>query len=332
MDRSGKKIPGIKKAELQDLPRIRDRMTFLYLEHCKISRSDGAIRVDDIRGSVFVPAASLSALLLGPGSSISHRAMELISHSGTTVIWIGEQGVRYYAHGHPLTNSSTLLQRQAALVSNQRTRLNVARKMYSMRFENEDVSGMTMQQLRGREGARIRRAYRQASRATGVPWTQREYDPNDFQSGTPVNQALSAAHACLYGVVHSAIVALGCSPGLGFIHTGHSLSFVYDIADLYKADLTIPIAFEVAAEMPENIGSTTRLRVRDAFVGGRILERSVKDIYYLLKGAPTDPKGGEEDDGEGVEDFTVSTLYLWDEKGVVASGVQYSGSEATEQD
>jgi len=306
-------IPGIEKPELQALPQIRDRMSFLYLEHCLINRKDGAITVIDARGTVHVPAASLSVLLLGPGTNVSHRAMELIGNSGTSVIWVGEHGVRYYAHGRPLTHSARLLIRQAELVSNVRTRIDVARRMYQLRFPNEDVSSLTMQQLRGREGSRIRSVYRRTSKQTGVQWNGREYDPDNFGGSDVVNMALSAAHACLYGVVHSVIVALGCSPGLGFVHTGHERSFVYDIADLYKAKITIPIAFEVAAEQSEDIGSFTRRRVRDAISDGHILEQAVKDIRWLLLGDMT-----------AEQELETEVLHLWDDKkGVIAHAVSY---------
>jgi CRISPR-associated protein Cas1 len=158
-----RKISGIKKPELKALPQIKDRLSFLYLEHCIVNRQDGAITVTDARGTVHVPAAALSVLMLGPGTNISHRAMELISDAGTSVLWVGEQGVRYYAHGSPLTHSATLLIRQASLVSNVRTRISVARRMYQLRFPDEDVSLLTMQQLRGREGARIRSVYRKTN-------------------------------------------------------------------------------------------------------------------------------------------------------------------------
>jgi CRISPR-associated protein Cas1 len=311
-------LKGAERAELQELPQIKERMSFLYLERCLISRQDSAITVTDERGTVHVPAASLGVVMLGPGTNISHRAMELISDTGTSVVWVGERGVRYYAHGRPLTHSSRLLIEQAALVSNTRTRLAVARAMYQMRFPGENVSKLTMQQLRGREGSRVRTVYRKASRATGVSWSGREYDPDDFSSGTPVNKALSAAHACLYGVAHSVIVALGCSPGLGFVHTGHERSFVYDIADLYKADITIPIAFQVAAQEPDDIGAVTRRAVRDAIADGHILERMTKDIRLLL--LENRDNAGQNPE-EGVEK---SFLSLWDEKlGLVQSGVSY---------
>lgn len=310
---------GIKKPELQTLPQIKDRISFLYLERCMINRQDGALTVTDIRGTVHVPAASLSVLLLGPGTNISHRAMELAGNSGVSIIWVGEQGVRYYAHGNPLSHSAHLLIRQAKLVSNVQTRVAVARHMYQMRFQGEDVSSLTMQQLRGREGARVRSIYRKASKETGVSWNGREYDPNNFNASDLVNMALSAAHACLYGIVHSVIVALGCSPGLGFVHTGHERSFVYDIADLYKGAITIPVAFMIAAEQPEDIGSATRHRVRDAIADGHLLKQAVKDIRELLLGELA-----------AEEEPEVNVLHLWDDKkGRVPNAVSY-GKELSE--
>lgn len=258
-------IPGIQKPELHALPTIKERMTFLYVEHCVVSRQDGAITIIDFRGTACVPAASLGVLMLGPGTRISHRAMELVGDAGTTTIWVGEHGVRYYAHGRSLTQSSRMIMRQAELVVNTRSRLAVARAMYQMRFPNEDVSKLTMQQLRGREGARIRSVYRKCSKEYGVPWSGREYNPQDFEGSTPVNKALSAGHVCLYGAAHSVIVAMGCSPALGFVHTGHERSFVYDIADLYKAEVTIPIAFQLAAEGHDDIAAEARRRAETAF-------------------------------------------------------------------
>lgn len=318
------KIPGMERPELLALPTMRERISFLYLERCLVSRQDNAITVTDLRGSVHVPAAALSVILLGPGTNISHRAIELIGDTGASVLWVGEHGVRYYAHGRPLTHSAHLLIAQASLVSNTRSRLAVARCMYAMRFPDEDVSKMTMQQLRGREGARIRAVYRRAAKETGVTWSGREYSPNNFNAGDPVNMALSAAHACLYGVAHSVITALGCAPGLGFIHTGHERSFVYDIADLYKAEITIPIAFNVASQQPDDIGAVTRRAVRDAIADGCILERMVKDIRQLLLGVSED--GSLRD----VQEIETNVIRLWDDKnGFVKNAVSY-GKELDE--
>ncbi|MDO4404236.1 MAG: type I-E CRISPR-associated endonuclease Cas1e [Atopobiaceae bacterium] len=312
-------IPGIDKPDLQDLPTIKERISFLYVERCLVSRQDGAITVTDSRGTACVPAASLGVLMLGPGTSVSHRAIELIGDAGTTIIWVGEHGVRYYAYGRPLTRSSRMIVRQAELVTNTRSRLTVARQMYQMRFPNEDVSSLTMQQLRGREGSRVRSVYRKCSKEYGVPWSGREYDHEDFAGSTPINQALSAAHACLYGAAHSVIVAIGCSPALGFVHTGHERSFVYDVADLYKAEVTIPIAFSVVRDDVSDVGGETRRRVRDSFAENHLFEQMVRDIRLLLLGE-TDA-GGEPE---------VEELHLWNgDKGVVDFGVSYGKGSAT---
>lgn len=303
---------GAKKPDRYELGRVRDRVTFLYLEHAKLNRKNSAIQVVDERGVVYVPAAILSVLMLGPGVDVTHRAMELIGESGLSVVWVGERGVRQYASGRALNHSSALLEAQARLVSHQRSRLAVARQMYQMRFSNDDVSKLTMQQLRGKEGARVRRVYLEQSEKTGVAWSRREYNPDDFDSGTPINKALTTAHQALYGLSYSVITAMGASAGLGFVHTGHDLSFVYDFADLYKADFSIPVAFSVTAKFGHDpdIGSKTRLAMRDAFADGKLLVRMVKDLKSLL--------------GMADAENDVDVINLWDDRlGLQKFGVQY---------
>ncbi|ORV18171.1 type I-E CRISPR-associated endonuclease Cas1e [Mycobacterium celatum] len=309
---------GRRPTESKELVRASDRISFLYLERCVVNRDSNAITATDERGTVHVPAASVGVLLLGPGTTITHQAILLMSDSGSTVVWIGERGVRYYAHGQSLARSSRLLEAQAAAVSNTRSRLQVARSMYQMRFPDEDVSHLTMQQLRGREGARIRRIYREHSRRTGVEWARRTYDVEDWEGGDAVNQALSAANAALYGIVHSVIVALGCSPALGFIHVGHYRSFVYDIADLYKAELSIPVAFDVAVEVDVDIGADTRRRMRDRLYDLKLLARCAADIQALLLG------DSDADLGDYL-DFDV--LSLSDEHQAVPAGTSYGYGE-----
>lgn len=306
------------KSEIVELPRMEDRATFIYIEHAKINRVDSAVTVTDAKGIVRIPAAIVGVLLLGPGTDISHRAVELLGDTGTALVWVGERGVRYYAHGRALARSTRFLMRQAELVANERSRLRVARAMYQMRFPEEDVSKLTMQQLRSHEGARVRRRYRELSKKYHVTWEKRVYNPEDFAGSDPINQALSAAHVALYGLVHSVIAALGLSPGLGFVHTGHDCSFVYDVADLYKAEITVPIAFSVAAEFEngQDIGRIVRLRTRDAFVDGKLLKRMVKDLQILLE-IPDD------------EQMEADTLSLWDDKAkFVPYGVNYSEAQS----
>lgn len=302
---------GAPKAELKELVRVQDRITFLYLEHAKISKQDSAVKVTSEEGIVKIPSAIISVLLLGPGVDVTHRAMELIGDSGMAVVWTGEFGVRQYAHGRALNHSSRFLENQAKLVSNQRSRLDVARKMYQLRFPNEDVSKMSMQQLRGKEGARIKKIYSVQSNIHNIPWQRREYKVDDFENATPINKALTAAHQALYGLSYSVIVALGASPGLGFIHTGHDLSFVYDFADLYKAQYSIPVAFEMTALHGNNqIADYTRRKMRDIFSEGKLIIKMVRDLKWLL----------DIDDNIKAE-----VMSLWDDKnGLQRYGVQYS--------
>jgi CRISPR-associated protein Cas1 len=291
-------------------------MTFLYLERCVVHRESNAITATDERGTVHIPAASIGALLFGPGVQVSHQAVMLLAESGSTAVWVGERGVRYYAHGRSLARSSALLQAQAELVSSRTSRLRVARQMYALRFADEDTSSLTMQQLRGREGARVRRCYREQAQRHGIEWGRRTYDPDNFEAGDPVNQALSAAHTALYGVTHAVIVALGCSPGLGFVHTGHVRSFVYDVADLYKAEYSIPCAFEIAAGGFPDVGAETRRAMRDRFHDGTLLNRCARDIKHLLL-------PGSEDDVEEVEGTDVVRLWAGGEA-TVAGGTSYA--------
>lgn len=277
-------------------------MSFVYLERCIVHRDGNAITATDQRGTVHLPTAAIAALLLGPGTRVSHQAMVVMADSGATAVWVGEHGVRYYCHGRSLSRSSRWLERQAAIVSNQRRRLEVARTMYAMRFPDEDVTGLTMQQLRGREGARVRQAYRDASASTGVPWSRREYRPDDFGASDSVNQALSAATTCLYGLVHAVVVALGVSPALGVVHTGHDRSFVYDVADLYKVELAVPVAFEVAATETDDVPGDTRRLMRDVMRRARLLERCARDVQLLLG----------EDGLDSDEAMDIDVVELWD--------------------
>jgi CRISPR-associated protein Cas1 len=303
---------GALPASATELGRLSDRLSFLYVEHAIVDRESNAVTIWRADGIANVPAAMLACLLLGPGTRVTQAAVSLLAGSGCSVAWTGEEGVRMYAGAVTASTSSGLLQRQAALVSGQRSRLAVARAMYGMRFPGEELSGLTMQQLRGREGARVRAAYREHARQAGVSWDGRKYDPSDWAGSDPVNQCLSAANSALYGICHAAVLHLGCSPGLGFVHTGHQLSFVYDIADLYKAQITIPAAFSVAAVGGGDLGGRVRRAVRDAIKAQRLLPRVAADIRRLLGAPAEDP----EDDGPAL-------ARLWDGAGTVPGGTGY---------
>ncbi|MFF2404546.1 type I-E CRISPR-associated endonuclease Cas1e [Streptomyces goshikiensis] len=267
----------------RELTRVAERISFVYLERCVVHRDANAITAEDADGTTHIPSATIGTLLLGPGTRITHQAMSVLAESGAAVAWVGEQGVRYYAGGRALSRSSALVEAQATLWANRRTRLEVARAMYRLRFPDEDPSGLTRRELLGHEGHRVKECYRHQADRTGVPWRGRHYVPGDFTAGDAPNQAVTAAAQCMYGIAHAVVAALGCATGLGFVHSGHELSFVLDVADLYKTEIGIPVAFDVAAESTEDIGSRTRRALRDAVNKNRLLDRCVNDIKLLLQ-------------------------------------------------
>ena len=299
----------------QALARMSDRISFLYAERCVVNRDGNSLTITDQRGVAYVPATQLAALLLGPGTKITYAAMALLGDAGVTTLWVGERGVRYYAHGRPPAKSSRMAEIHAQVICNQRKRLDCARRMYALRFPGEDVSGLTMSQLRGREGARMKRIYAAEAERTGVYWNRRSYDPNDFDSSDPINQALTAGSAALYGVAHAVIAALGFVPALGVVHTGTDRSFVYDVADLYKAEISIPAAFDAVAAQQGSPSIEVRRRVRDQVVSHRLMPRMVRDLKALF---------------DVPDDFLVSDaeLMLWSELEVIASGVNWAEEES----
>lgn len=290
---------------------MEDRVSFLYAERCTVHRDANAVTLTDHRGVVHVPAAGISALLLGPGTRVSHAAIGLLGDCGVSIVWVGEAGVRYYAQGRPLAKSSRLAEAQARIVTNQRSRLACAKAMYQMRFPGEDLSSLSMHQLRGREGARMKRVYAAESIRTGVSWGRRTYDPMDFDTGDDINRALTAANAALYGIAHAVIAALGCIPSLGVVHTGTDRAFVYDVADLYKAQTAIPAAFTAVASDAVDPVLEVRRALRDLVIRTQLMKRMVHDIHQLL---------GATDDVEP----DVGDLLLWDEFEATASGVNWA--------
>lgn len=292
-----------------------DRISFLYVERATVNRDGNALTITDQRGVAHVPATQLAVLLLGPGTRVTYAAMALLGDAGASTVWVGERGVRFYASGRPPAKSSRMAELQAEIVSNQRKRLDCAKRMYDLRFPGEDLTGLSMAKLRGREGARMKRVYAEEAARTGVYWDRRSYNPSDFGSSTPINQALTAASAALYGIAHAVVAGMGFVPALGVIHTGTDRSFVYDIADLYKAEIAIPAAFDAVAREEGQPSVVVRRIVRDAVVDKRLMQRMVRDLKHVM----SVPEG---------EFFSDAELLLWSELEVIASGVNWAEHEA----
>lgn len=267
---------------LKPIP-IKDRVSFVFLEMGNLDVLDGAFVLVDVKGvRTHIPVGGVSCLMLEPGIRVSHAAVALASRVGCLLIWVGEGGVRLYASGQPGGARADRLLYQAQLALDDVARLNIVRKMYSLRFGEAPPERRSVDQLRGIEGARVRKMYDLMARQFGVEWKGRNYAHTEWESGDIPNRCLSAATACLYGVCEAAILAAGYAPAVGFIHTGKPRSFVYDIADIFKFETVVPVAFRVASKSPLEPEREARLGCRDAFRRTRILDRIVPVIEEIL--------------------------------------------------
>lgn len=290
---------------------LKERAAILFIERAQIDVKDGAfvaIGADETR--THIPIGGLACLMLEPGARISHAAVALAARTGTLITWVGEAGVRLYAAGQPGGARSDQLLWQAKLALDPDARLKIVREMYRRRFDEDAPSRRSVDQLRGIEGARVRRSYELLAQKHGVTWKRRRYDTGDWDAADVPNRCLSAATACLHGLAEAAVLAAGFAPAIGFLHTGKPLSFVYDVADLYKLETVVPVAFKIAGQHAKGKLDMTpdravRLACRDSFRETRLLSRIIPDIGAVLGAGeiappepPADAIGPAFDEGE----------------------------------
>jgi len=267
---------------LKPIP-IKDRLSVLFIERGQIDVLDGAFVLVDKNGvRTHIPVGGVVCLMLEPGTRVSHAAAVLASRVGCLLVWVGEAGVRFYSAGQPGGARADRLLYQARLALDDAARLKVVRKMYAMRFKEEPPARRSVEQLRGIEGSRVRKMYELLAQQYRVPWNQRNYDHTEWGSGDVPNRCLSSATACLYGICEAAILAAGYAPAIGFIHTGKPQSFVYDIADIFKFDTVVPVAFRIASKHPTQPEREVRLACRDSFRQTRLLHRIIPAIEEVL--------------------------------------------------
>ncbi len=272
--------------------KIKDRVSLLFVEKCKLDVLDGAfVSIDKTGTRTHITVGGIACLMLEPGTRVSHAAVSLAARVGTLLIWVGEAGVRLYASGQPGGARSDRLLYQAKLALDDDARLKVVRKMYEMRFKEEPPAKRSIEQLRGIEGARVRKIYANLAQQYGVTWKSRNYNPDEWDASDLPNRCLSSATACLYGVTEAAVLAAGYAPAIGFIHSGKPLSFVYDIADIVKFDTIVPQAFQIAAREPREPEREVRLACRDIFRETKLLDNLIPMIQEVLDaGGLTPPK------------------------------------------
>lgn len=251
------------KVTRDNLPQVKDRFPFIYLERGRLEIDDSSVKWIDCNCNIVrLPVATISTILLGPGTSITHEAVKVLSSTNTTVCWVGEDSLLYHASGISPTSNTRNQRLQASLSSNSKTRLVVARRMFNKRFIDEDVSKSTLADLMGKEGRRIKELYCNMAEKYQVGWKGRSYIPGNFEFSDVTNKILTSANTALYALITSIVNATGFSPYLGFVHSGSPLPFIYDLADLYKEDLCIDFAFAMTKELA---GTYDKYKVLDEF-------------------------------------------------------------------
>ena len=279
-------MPVFEKPPLETLPPARERWTPLYLEHGRIEVDDASVKwIGADRTVLRLPVASLSVLMLGPGTTVTHAAMKACADSDTPVCWVGADGLRFYAFGVAPTHDNERARRQAEIAASPKRRDEVARRMFLKRFPDVDVANVAVKELRGMEGRRVKALYAEMGRKYGVSWKGRNYDASNWDVSDTINRAVSAANAALYALTTSVVCSMGYLPQLGFIHTAGTLPFVFDIADMYKPETTLPAAFETVSLDPKAKEEAVVTRLKSFIESTHLLARMPKDIEKLLEGA-----------------------------------------------
>ncbi len=272
------------KITRESLPQVKDKYPFIYLERGRLEIDDSSLKWLDADGNVVrLPVATINALLLGPGTSVTHEAVKIAAAANCSICWVGEDSLLFYAAGFLPTATTRNLKRQMELACNQKTALEVARRMFAYRFPDLDLTGKNLKEMMGMEGLRVRGLYQQKAEEYGVGWKGRKFVPGKFEIADTTNQILTSSNAALYGILCSAVHAMGYSPHIGFIHSGSPLPFIYDLADLYKEYLCIDLAFSLTRELAGFYNKhTVSARFRERVIEMNLLDRIGKDINRVL--------------------------------------------------
>ncbi len=276
------------KVTRDTLPQIKDKYPFIYLERGRLEIDDSSVKWIDSNGNIIrLPIATINCLLLGPGTSITHEAIKVISSANCVLCWVGEDSFRFYATSVTPTSNTRNMRHQIKLASDDKKSLEVAKRMFAKRFPETEIKNKTLKELMGMEGLRVSDLYAKKAKEYGLTWAGRRYTPGKFELSDTTNKILTASNDALYAIITSCVISMGFSPHVGFIHSGSPLPFVYDIADLYKEDLSIDLAFKLAKEMAGMYDRTVvinrfRERVSELNILGNIGE-DIKNILDMKK-------------------------------------------------
>jgi CRISPR-associated protein Cas1 len=284
-------MPLFERPPLEALAPAKDRWTPLYLEHGRLEVDDSSVKWIGANGTLCrLPIATISALVLGPGTTVTHAAIKACAESNTPVCWTGEESLRFYAFGLTPNHTNDMPRLHAEAWADKRRRAHIARAMFKMRFPGVTVDDKSIKELRGMEGLRIRVLYTELGLKHGVTWKGRDYDRQNWDTADEINRALSGANASLYALCAAVICSLGYVPSLGFVHDGGTLPFVYDVADLYKHLTSIPAAFLAVRQNPKDDGELVRKLLKQLVEEERLFQRMPRDLASLFDTPEASPQ------------------------------------------
>ena len=270
------------------LPQVKDKYPFIYLERGRLEVDDSSVKwIDSDKNVVKLPISTINAVLLGPGTSVTHEAVKVMASANSTICWVGEDSLFFYAVGKSPTADSCNTRKQMKLSADSKKSLEVARRMFARRFPSDELEGKSLNEMMGMEGYRVRQMYEEKAKEYNVGWKGRCYTPGKFEMGDITNKILTTVNASLYSILTAAIYSMGYSPHIGFIHSGSPLPFVYDLADLYKEYLCVDLSFCLTLEMA---GKFNKARLfsefKDRVIEINLLGNIGGDIQNLLEMKP----------------------------------------------
>ena len=242
-------------------------------------------------GDYAIPFQMVSCLLLQPGTTVSHDALRILARHGTTVICVGEDGVRFYASLPAGPAASARARRQILAWCDAEKRISIVRKMYALRL-GEFLPSTDLNALRGMEGARMKVIYQRLAERHGVRWQGRRYDRNDPESADVANQAINHASSAVEGAALTAVAATGTLAEIGFIHEDSSNAFALDVSDLFRDSVLLPVAFRAASAIPRNREGPVERIVRrfaaQTFRQEKLIANMIDRIKFLIDGDDED--------------------------------------------
>ena len=274
-----------------------DRHGLLWLSRGALTVRDGTLRFERQSGpdadssleagEYGIPFQSLSMILLGPGSTVSHDALRLMARHGTALVAVGEDGVRCYTAPPLGPDTSDIARRQMrAWGDPMGSRITIARKMYALRL-GEVLPHLDIAALRGIEGARMKRTYQNLSQRYGIQWRGRRYDRAAPLAADIPNQAINHASVAVTSAAVIAVTALGAIPQLGFIHEHSGDAFALDIADLFRDTVLLPAAFQSASDIAKNprldVERHTRRTTGELLRTERVIPKMIDRIKTLFQ-------------------------------------------------